>query len=885
MDEYDIVLELTSPDVSDAERESGLADFASELGWEPADRLGALMVGDFANAHLVVEHGLQNTAVISFLRAPRAYSDLSRSERRRLLTISYNNLVDWHIQVERERVTFVFNRRKPEYEAESRGISRASVEGLRSETFEGIIDRRPKANLRALDDAVIETISFWKRNLSAEMGYEVSNDDLSALFNALILVRAAEDHRVLPRWVSEPRQQGDRQSGALLEALDATPAPTLRDIVLQVLELFIEGDLPDFLVDEPRLRAFDQLDRRTLMLLFRDFYRNKYAPYDYDFSLISKHALSHIYEHYVSMLRVNESDQAILPLFGPLPREDWDKAYGSVCTPQFVARFFARYLREQLPPSTFRGLSTADPACGSGIFLRTLVELQCDPRWDGLQPQHVQAAFENVLALDVDHNACQATRLSLALLHLALTQSLPSTLNIRSAEAIEYFTDHPELIGAYDAVIANPPFVSLDTQSIGMRDRVREFMGDHATGRIDMYLAFLRIGLEMLKPGGYGLFVLPHSFLLGENASGMRELIAESAWIRCLADLSAIRVFRDTASYVVLLVFQKRPERVSTAPLATVVKCQDLVGRALHDAVDGRRLETNFYSIYDVEQDVFHREDWLVLPPTESRLSSRLAQLPIIEDFLQVRQGFISGADEVFIVTEEEVPRGEEGIFVPYLPDREMRLYAVPLQTSHYFFYPYLHGSLLSQEQVEASYPHTWRYLLSHRRLLAARRPVQQGQLPWWRPVRPRPPERMMRPKIVTPHLMLLPRFSLDLDGRYAVSHSPLMYPRETGSEDELLRFFVAVLNSTACFWHIARHSHKYRSGYVMLEPKTLRRTPVPDPSQVAPELIRLLLNLVDERLSMTGREAVGVEKRLDDIAADLYGLSTAERTALGMEA
>ena len=879
---YNIVVELTSREISDADRPRILNDFAYELGWQPSDRLGGLTVGDFANAHLVVEHGLVNTAVITFLRAPRRFSDLGHAEMRRLLTISYNNLVDWHIQVEVDEVTIVFNRTKPPSVVERYRISRDNVDKLQSETFERIVGKRPNPNLPALDDALIDTISFWKRNLSAEMGYSVPNESLSALFNAIIFVRAAEDHcRRLN--VLGVAQDDPYSSQALLETWRSETL-SLREVILQNLERFIAGGIPDYLVNEALLSTFDDLDRRTVYALLADFYHNKYAPYEYDFSLMSKHALSRIYEHYVSILRIEESPQATLPLFPRLPEEELNKAYGSIYTPQFIARFFARYLREQMPPLAYKRIRTADPACGSGIFLRTLLELQCDPTHDGVTTELIQTAFGNVLGLDIDENACQATRLSLALLHLILTSQLPQTLSVYAEESIKYYQNHPELRGAYDAVIANPPFVSLATQTDAMRERVSEFMGGYASGRIDMYLAFLRIGLEMLKPGGYGLFVLPHSFLLGQNASGMRKIISEQAWIRCLADLSAIRIFEDSGSYILLLIFQKRPDTGQEAPPATIIKCQDLVGRALQDAVEGRRVETSFYSIYDVEQHTFGESEWLILPPTESRLKSRFERLPIVDDFLHVRKGFISGADDVFIVPAAQVPSGEEAIFVPYLRDREMKLYTVPDRTSHYFFYPYVGETKIEEDRLERDFPQTWAYLNSRRKKLEARSSLQKYHRAWWEPMWPRPPEHMMRPKIISPHLVLIPRFSLDREGKYAISQAPLLYPKETGAEQDMLRFFVAVLNSTPCYWYIATHSHVYRGGYVMLEPVTLKKTPVPDPARVSPAIKRRILALVDERLSLSGIAAVDVEKQIDRLVADLYGLSSQERRALGME-
>ena len=69
-----------------------------------------------------------------------------------------------------------------------------------------------------------------------------------------------------------------------------------------------------------------------------------------------------------------------------------------------------------------------------------------------------------------------------------------------------------------------------------------------------------------------------------------------------------------------------------------------------------------------------------------------------------------------------------------------------------------------------------------------------------------------------------------------------------------------------------------------MLEPKTLKLTPVPDPAHVDPALMRRLLNLVDRRLSVPGTAALEYEKQLDRLIADLYNLSAQERAALGME-
>jgi len=85
---YDIVLQLTELPLTDIERRRMVQDFAHHFGWTPSDNLTTTVGGNFANSHLVVEHGLENTAVISFLKRP--FADLGYEDRKRLLNLSYN---------------------------------------------------------------------------------------------------------------------------------------------------------------------------------------------------------------------------------------------------------------------------------------------------------------------------------------------------------------------------------------------------------------------------------------------------------------------------------------------------------------------------------------------------------------------------------------------------------------------------------------------------------------------------------------------------------------------------------------------------------------------------------------------------------------------------
>jgi hypothetical protein len=131
----------------------------------------------------------------------------------------------------------------------------------------------------------------------------------------------------------------------------------------------------------------------------------------------------------------------------------------------------------------------------------------------------------------------------------------------------------------------------------------------------------------MVKPGGFLMYVLPHSFLLADNTRLLRETITTEFDIRLLADLSEIPVFENVGTYVILLILQKKVPTLNTSDIkATMIRCRDFVGQALQDALEGKRVKTDFYEVFEVEQRYFAASEWAVRPEREARVESKLRQ-------------------------------------------------------------------------------------------------------------------------------------------------------------------------------------------------------------------------------------------------------------------
>jgi hypothetical protein len=497
--------------------------------------------------------------------------------------------------------------------------------------------------------------------------------------------------------------------------------------------------------------------------------------------------------------------------------------------------------------------------------------------------ESIKKTFHNVLAVDVDPNACQATLLSLSLLHLVVTETFPEELRVQNREAVGYFKEHNEFLGTFDAVLANPPYTKWNDLFDDWKRNIQAYMSD-TEGKIGLYIAVLKVGLDLVKPGGYVLYVLPHSFLIDEAAGKLREEIHQHFWVRILADLHNIPVFGDVGSYVILLILQRKLALFKEGfdnPPGIIVRCTDFLGRALQKALEGERTKTDFYDIFEADQRQFGEPRWYILDPQQMELHAKLQNCPKLEDFMFVRKGFITGRNRVFIRNRGLVPPGEQEIYRPYLSDREMLRYAVPDETAKVIFYPFVEGRRILKDELVERFPRTWEHLTEYEETLKDRPSVIAGNVQWWSPERPRSPTEMFRPKIVSPHLILYARFSLDIRGVYAVSQCPMLYPKKSGDVLGMLRFFVAILNSSVANWQIASQTQKYERNYSMLESHTLRLIRVPDPLSVDPSTMKKIQELVAGLMSDSTE--LQLDAQVDRLVADVFGLSKGERAGVGM--
>jgi hypothetical protein len=302
----------------------------------------------------------------------------------------------------------------------------------------------------------------------------------------------------------------------------------------------------------------------------------------------------------------------------------------------------------------------------------------------------------------------------------------------------------------------------------------------------------------------------------------------------------------------------------------------EFVGAALQACLDGRFVNTPYYKVFPVDQDFFRSPEWVIVSPEFLPVDQLLRRLPRLSNYARAMQGFVTGADDVFIVDRAQVPPGEYEAYMPYLADKLIGRFQLPNEVDQAVFYPYVGPRPLeSERELRERYPATWDYLNRNKKRLEARR--RSASTPWWRPERPRDPGYLRRPKIVCPHLMLTSRFAFDRDGEFSVSRSPFIIAREETDEKTVLTLLEAILNSSVASWFIRTNAPKYASGYNRIEVGLLNSIPVPDLSKIDTLALGKVLDLVARRRRL---ETAQLDQELDEMVMDLYGFGSAERDA-----
>lgn len=259
-----------------------------------------------------------------------------------------------------------------------------------------------------------------------------------------------------------------------------------------------------------------------------------------------------------------------------------------------------------------------DPACGSGTFLvQAAQRLVAAYRQAGAQTNDplevLNRVRNNLYGFDLNPFACYLAEVNLLIQTLDLVKdafdatgrppklepfhiynvdalarpehnyysAVYSTLladELQEVDQIKSRAPGTPHANGFAFVVANPPYGATLTDDY--KDRLRSDYANVFGGRVDTYIFFMKLGMELLGAGGKMGYITPNTFLMGVQAAPLREQILAACRINQIVDLP--QGIWDDATVDCVLTFLSADSQAETRTANTV----QVYSLGLRDSLD-----------------------------------------------------------------------------------------------------------------------------------------------------------------------------------------------------------------------------------------------------------------------------------------------------------
>ena len=460
---------------------------------------------------------------------------------------------------------------------------------------------------------------------------------------------------------------------------------------------------------------------------------------------------------------------------------------------------------------------------------------------------------------------------------------------LENQNAFEWRLAFPEVWDAegkfvgFDAVIGNPPYIQL--QKMGARAELLKQQGYETYDSMgDIYSLFYELGYKLLRPNGKLCYITSNKWMRAGYGEKTREFFVKRTNPELLIDFAGVKIFENATVDTNILLFSKSAYQHGT--ICAVAQKQDK--ESLKDL-----------SLF-VEQensicDFSNSDSWVILSPIEQSIKRKIEAVgtPLRDWDIQINYGIKTGCNEAFIIdtakrdeilancqTEDERRRTEE-IIRPILRGRDIKRY------SYEWAGLYLIATFPSRHYDIDDYPAVRDYLLSFgiERLeqtgethivngnsIKSRKKTNnkwfemQDSINYW--------EDFSKPKVVYMEIQTdnpaegypFPCYSYD-DNRCVVLNTGYIMSSKTTDS----RYVLGILNSRLGKFLVKLYVTQLQERQFRMLSQYVMRFPIVQPSkEQEAEMIQLVQDVLEHQSAI-------LEKRIDELAFQIYGLSEPE--------
>lgn len=547
------------------------------------------------------------------------------------------------------------------------------------------------------------------------------------------------------------------------------------------------------------------------------------------------------------------------------------KRLGAVYTPPEVVKYILNAVGYTVDKD-IENRFLIDPACGSGNFITEaasrLLERLRRIGLDTNNPKGARKALKtlsfHIHGIDIDPKACQmaisALRRRFRRLYETIYEAdekVQVSYNIKCMDALTLINENLEetsLDNTFDYVVGNPPYIRLENISKRKRETYKKLYRS-ATGRFDISVLFLELGINLLRQDGKLGYITTNRFMLTDYGRKIRELVLGKARIREIIDFNGSGVFEEVTNYPCIIILKKSKER-GRFKVASVYKKESLnkisEKLSLQDYYD-QRMES-----FDLKQEDLTGEPWFLVPPQAMKIFEKIRKAgPTLDKVTErIGVGTASGLDKVFVVPERKAKNLERELLKPAVKGEDVRRWNIQWQ-GLYLIVPYLNKGEKIKTVDISLYPQTKTYLESYRKDLEKRYCVRNGK-EWYELHDSVDPSMSEKLKIITPDISDCNNFALD-KGKYHCLHTCyFIYPEVDA------KYLLGLLNSEVLEFHFKLMSPTHTGGFHRYMTQYLKKLPV---AQANSDRSTEIIKAVDRR----------DEETLNKAVSQLYNISANE--------
>lgn len=499
--------------------------------------------------------------------------------------------------------------------------------------------------------------------------------------------------------------------------------------------------------------------------------------------------------------------------------------YGEVFTRRWVVELILD-LAGYTSDKDLAAQALVEPSCGTGAFLIPVVDRlieSCRVHGHGVETlDGAIAAFDLLEA-----NASRARKAVVQRLEEGgLDEDAAAHLAGSWVMTGDFLLADHEPASA-DYVVGNPPYIRLENVRPDVMDAYRRRCRT-MRGRSDIYVGFIEIGLELLKPGGALGFICADRWMRNQYGADLRELITQAFAVDTVLALHDVDAFEDEVSaYPAVVVVRNQDQGEVLVADTTSTFAEADASRLTKFAHRSRRTELSTPSVEATKVDTwfFGRDLWPSGTPAQLALVADLEQrFPPLQDEAtgtRVGIGVATGCDDIYITRDPSAVESDR--LLPLLQAKDIASGTIDW-SGEYLVNPWNGRGLVELESA----PLLQSYLMRHESRIRGRHIAQKNPSRWYRTIDRVHADLVDRPKLLLPDMKAASHPVLDPGGYYP--HHNLYF---VVSESWDLEVLGGLLLSDIANLFVGAYCVKMRGGCYRFQAQYLRRIRVPAISEL----------------------------------------------------